>query len=341
MPNIGRNDPCPCGSGKKYKNCHGPIDAERATAERKLKQAPDTLLPKIMDALDRFSMELPGALDRFWNGAYNVRDIKELDQHEDRGSERFATWFAFDAADEQGRTPVQRLIAEPEGLELTEAEAQVLAGWANVRLQPYEIVAIRKGKGLQLRPLFGDGEIELEDHKAAKRVTSGEVLITHLVPASNASYVAGAAAHLTADTVDKLREFADIHVQDLRRTEPGATAADLIRSRSYIFNHFVMALPREEQQGAKLDELVARTRAALNVTVEQIGFVGAQTQESMPVLHSEVDGKNLEGEADVDPDSDVVTAVDDTNQAFETAGLSERKALPTTTAAGNYAGQDD
>lgn len=21
--NVGRNDPCPCGSGKKYKNCHG------------------------------------------------------------------------------------------------------------------------------------------------------------------------------------------------------------------------------------------------------------------------------------------------------------------------------
>ncbi|HVG04355.1 MAG TPA: SEC-C metal-binding domain-containing protein [Burkholderiaceae bacterium] len=22
---IGRNDPCPCGSGKKYKQCHGKI----------------------------------------------------------------------------------------------------------------------------------------------------------------------------------------------------------------------------------------------------------------------------------------------------------------------------
>jgi uncharacterized protein YchJ len=22
-PKIGRNDPCPCGSGKKYKKCHG------------------------------------------------------------------------------------------------------------------------------------------------------------------------------------------------------------------------------------------------------------------------------------------------------------------------------
>ena len=22
-PRVGRNDSCPCGSGKKYKNCHG------------------------------------------------------------------------------------------------------------------------------------------------------------------------------------------------------------------------------------------------------------------------------------------------------------------------------
>src|SRR5690606_25238329 len=25
MPKVGRNDPCPCGSGKKYKHCHGQI----------------------------------------------------------------------------------------------------------------------------------------------------------------------------------------------------------------------------------------------------------------------------------------------------------------------------
>jgi preprotein translocase subunit SecA len=23
---VGRNDPCPCGSGKKYKQCHGSLD---------------------------------------------------------------------------------------------------------------------------------------------------------------------------------------------------------------------------------------------------------------------------------------------------------------------------
>ena len=38
MAKIGRNDPCPCGSGQKYKRCCGPRDAaaaaERAAAER-------------------------------------------------------------------------------------------------------------------------------------------------------------------------------------------------------------------------------------------------------------------------------------------------------------------
>jgi preprotein translocase subunit SecA len=29
QPKVGRNDPCPCGSGKKYKKCHG---ATAATA---------------------------------------------------------------------------------------------------------------------------------------------------------------------------------------------------------------------------------------------------------------------------------------------------------------------
>jgi preprotein translocase subunit SecA len=24
-PKVGRNDPCPCGSGKKYKFCHGKL----------------------------------------------------------------------------------------------------------------------------------------------------------------------------------------------------------------------------------------------------------------------------------------------------------------------------
>jgi len=27
---VGRNDPCPCGSGKKYKKCHGAKEGDEA-----------------------------------------------------------------------------------------------------------------------------------------------------------------------------------------------------------------------------------------------------------------------------------------------------------------------
>ncbi len=30
-PKVGRNDPCPCGSGKKYKKCHGSVESSSAT----------------------------------------------------------------------------------------------------------------------------------------------------------------------------------------------------------------------------------------------------------------------------------------------------------------------
>jgi SEC-C motif len=31
MPKPGRNDPCPCGSGKKFKLCHGSVAGVRLT----------------------------------------------------------------------------------------------------------------------------------------------------------------------------------------------------------------------------------------------------------------------------------------------------------------------
>ena len=33
-PKVGRNDPCPCGSGKKYKKCHGSRSLSHGTEDR-------------------------------------------------------------------------------------------------------------------------------------------------------------------------------------------------------------------------------------------------------------------------------------------------------------------
>src|SRR5690242_6823389 len=94
MPKVGRNDPCYCGSGKKYKQCHLPIEQAAEAEQRRLRQAHDTLLPKLIDAAHDIPEEMPAALERFWNGKYTVEQLGELDDLEQRGAERFLTWFA-------------------------------------------------------------------------------------------------------------------------------------------------------------------------------------------------------------------------------------------------------
>ncbi len=279
MAKVGRNDPCPCGSGKKYKQCHGPIDAAQANAQRALHQAPDTLLPKLLDAVARFADALPPALDLFWNGKYHVHTVQELDEDEDRGSERFLTWFLFDHP-VNGQTPAMTLASDPAELDLSEAETALLAQWQAIRLQPYVIEDLIKGQGFTVRPLWGDTTIPVEDHAATKRVEVGDLLIMHILPVTaGTNFITGAAAHLSADTLDPLREFAALHLVDLQRSQPDATYADLIHNRSHVFNHFVMALPRDGKELSKLDELVVQTRAMLNVVTDSLGFGKAEAPQ--------------------------------------------------------------
>jgi hypothetical protein len=270
MAKIGRNDPCPCGSGKKYKQCHGPIDEARASDQRRLKQAHDTLFAKVVEAAPGFAGEFAPALQQFWNDKYQVDAIDDLDELEERGAERFLSWFMFDYRGPEGTTPLERLAADPAGLDLSPMEARLLPEWTPVRLQPYMVTDIVKGQGLVVRPLWQDQSLTVEDQAASRRVEPGEVLIVHLTPTADVYLVAGAAAHLTADTASRLEEWAGLHLEDLRTTQADATYDDLIRARSQIFNHFVMVLPREEQETNQIQTLIDTTRAMMTATAASI-----------------------------------------------------------------------
>ena len=63
-PVVGRNDPCPCGSGKRYKHCHGALGGDAATAPA---NDPDALVRSGADAhragrLDEAERAYRGAL---------------------------------------------------------------------------------------------------------------------------------------------------------------------------------------------------------------------------------------------------------------------------------------
>jgi SEC-C motif len=272
MSKVGRNDPCPCGSGKKYKHCHLPLEEAAQAEQRRLRQAVDTLMPQIVEAARGLPEAIPPALERFWDGKYTVEQLTELDDLEDRGAERFLTWFAFDYPLEDGRTLVERLAAGEGTLALNDDETRLLQGWGAVHLRPYVVENVLKGQSMHVHDLLDETAYEVEDHAASRRVQPGEVLIAHLLPAGSRHYVGGAAAHLTADTREKLREFADLHLEAFTRDHPGADWADLLRARSEALNHFVMALPVEEPDPSILDNIITQTKVSLKLAGESIGI---------------------------------------------------------------------
>ena len=49
---VGRNDPCPCGSGKKYKNCCMNQNRPKGSAKRKI-SAKVLTVPKTVNLMER------------------------------------------------------------------------------------------------------------------------------------------------------------------------------------------------------------------------------------------------------------------------------------------------
>lgn len=296
----GRNEPCWCGSGKKYKECHLPIEDAQRTDQRKLRQAQDTLLPKIMHATQSVAQAFPAALACFWQDRYTLEQMEELDDLEDRGANRFLTWFAFDYRLDDGHTLVETLAAAADqgSFEVDTYESRLLHMWKPVRLRPYIVEQIRKGHSLTVRNLLDQEIYIVEDHAAARRLEVGEALVGHLVPVSDqpaslfastmpleaghpgggtlpeapaAIYcITGAVAQLTQDTQETLVEFAKLHLQDLRRSQPDAELSDLPYQRSYIFNHFVLSLPTEHTPGI-LEGVLLQTRTALHLAGLPLG----------------------------------------------------------------------
>lgn len=286
MSKVGRNDPCPCGSGKKYKQCHLPIEQAAEAQRRALRGAQDTLYPKLVEAAEARPEIFPTALQQFWDGRYTLEQVTDIDDDEPRGAERFLTWVIFDFALPDGRTLVNTLADEPGDLSLDPQEAQLLDSWRDVRLRPYLIEDRLKGQELIGRDLLDDTSHRILDHAASRRLEIGEVLVGHLVPAAGDYYIVGAAAHLTADTHEKLREFAELHLEAFRREQPEATWADLLRTRSGLLNHFVMQLPSEAPVPGLMDDILLNTRVALALTRGHRHTADAADEEREPQIES-------------------------------------------------------
>ena len=107
MGKIGRNQRCPCGSGKKYKHCclrRGRIEVQFSAEQRALAT---TALAEL--ALARFEEQRADAAEEVW-GEHLAR-ADEIADHWGQASEALLdAWFWFDRPLDDGRLVVDALL---------------------------------------------------------------------------------------------------------------------------------------------------------------------------------------------------------------------------------------
>ena len=69
-PAVGRNDPCPCGSGLRYKQCHGALFANPAAPDT----SPNSLVKRVAKVEPSLKDSKPGTLYQFERVGYFCTD---------------------------------------------------------------------------------------------------------------------------------------------------------------------------------------------------------------------------------------------------------------------------
>jgi hypothetical protein len=179
MPKVGRNDPCPCGSGRKYKKCHLPID-EKA-------RVPVHPIESTAELDQRLGLELAQfAIARFGEEWLQF-DEDFLDP--DHAETLAGAWALFHF--ELSRRPVVDWYVDENHRRLSERERAWLADQRRAWLSVWEVTAVDPGKSLGLRDLLsGETRFVLEE-SASQTLLLRDAVLARVVDHDGSALLCG------------------------------------------------------------------------------------------------------------------------------------------------------
>jgi len=168
MPRVGRNDPCPCGSGKKYKNCCMRQDRVSESRELSLTQGDGYLLNRLYDYAQgpRFTRDLAEAFALYWGGVYDLRGIAQIDAED---VHRTLEWFVHDYRTSADGRQVIDLFIETQASDYAPEARERLRAWA------------ASVTGLFRAVRSADGSLELYDPLQERRLQIDAPIISRIV----------------------------------------------------------------------------------------------------------------------------------------------------------------
>ena len=239
MSKPGRNEPCYCGSGKKYKKCHMSIDRAAEREQRAWKEAGRFLRRDLLKFArdERFAEDLAKALPFYWDGLYESDNADEMSPAE---ALRFFDWFVFDYQPEETSRLIEIYHAEKRD-DLSEQQQAVLAGWLTA--PPADVFELTgyEGQLLHLRNFTTGEEVAVFEPSGRGSVEIGELILTRLVPVQGRLEFSTDAAYLpAAEITDLADELAAAKTAD-SENYPDATHEEFMRRHTHLLVHHALA----------------------------------------------------------------------------------------------------
>jgi len=178
-PKVGRNAPCPCGSGKKYKKCcmAGDESARRTAGAPAAAHRIDT---RLIDEIVGF------AVQRF--GESWVQQMEDLGDP-DESPQLVVPWAAYDLAVE-GKTAAQ-WYREAQQTRLSESEQAWLAAQEDAWISIWEVVGVDPGNSLRLTDQLTGESREVVDVEGSRSVALRDVILARVVDYGEQSLLCG------------------------------------------------------------------------------------------------------------------------------------------------------
>jgi hypothetical protein len=243
---IGRNDPCYCGSGRKFKNCHLKIEQEQAKEDRAWESAARFLRRDLLAFAreERFAESFAAGIALFFNNYYTIETAAEMSEPEGL---RFFDWFTYDATPDDRPRLIKVYYHEKAEL-MDEKERAVLDGWLTAEPACAYVLVDVTGEGkrtLHLENLF-DGRVQVvNDSGGPGRAECGDVLIARLLPFRDEIRMSGATGYLPADEATGLKPFVNAAWEAYQNQQPGLDWGGFLRRHSHLFAHYELQAAKD------------------------------------------------------------------------------------------------
>ena len=244
MPTVGRNDPCPCGSGKKYKSCC--LRQDQIKASRTL-NAPQ--LERLL-ADDLFSYafspahgaELTEAFDFYWGGVYVGESGRLLDPED---LHRMGEWFAYDYRTKADGTRLIDQYAETQAGSLPKEAQEILQAWTRSVMGLFRVIEVISNNHLELYDILRGAELTVWDTLLSRNASVGDLLIGRLFELAGQKRLSMMTMILPEEYEPGLTEYVRNAYRLHCEERANATWDEFLREYGHIFNAYLLSAQAE------------------------------------------------------------------------------------------------